>query len=200
MTIPGADSEFLFAGRKMKIMNWHAMGVEETLRAVDTDPKSGLTPEEAAKRFERHGPNELRETGGKSAWQILWEQLTAAMVLILIVAAAISALLGDFKDATAIMAIVVLNAALGLSQELRAERALAALKKLAAPVVKVMRGGRVREIPSREVVPGDMVLLETGNLVPADCRLGRLREGRLVRGPGFPKTAVRSPCPAALLS
>ncbi len=152
-------------------MNWHSVGVEEALRAVETDPEIGLAREEAARRFDRHGPNELRETGRKSAWCILWEQLTAAMVVILIVAAAISALLGDFKDAAAIMAIVVLNAVLGLSQELRAERALAALKKLSAPVVKVLRGGHIAEISSHEVVPGDIVLLETGNLVPADCRL-----------------------------
>src|SRR5207244_3276486 len=88
-----------------------------------------------------------------------------------IIAAAISLALGDYKDAIAILAIVVLNAVLGFSQEYRAEKAIAALKKLAVPNVKVRRSGHIKEMSARELVPGDIVLLETGNLVPADCRL-----------------------------
>jgi len=93
------------------------------------------------------------------------------MVLLLIVAAAVSFFLHEYTDATVIMAIIVLNAALGFAQDYRAERALAALKKLAVPVVRVRRDGVVREISARELVPGDIVLLEVGNYVPADCRL-----------------------------
>ncbi len=109
--------------------------------------------------------------GGKSPWRILWEQLTALLVIILIFAAVVSALLGDFKDAIAIGAIVVLNAVLGFSQEYRAEKAMAALKKMAAPAVRVRRGGEVRAIPAARLVPGDIVLLEAGNIVAADGRI-----------------------------
>jgi hypothetical protein len=93
------------------------------------------------------------------------------MVVILIIATIVSALLGEFKDAAVVLAVVVLNALLGFRQEYQAEKAMAALKKMAVPIVKVRRGGHVREISSRELVPGDIVLLEAGNLVPADCRL-----------------------------
>ncbi len=150
---------------------WHTLETAEVLRRLDVVPEGGLSSEEAARRLESYGPNELIERGLKSPWRILWEQLTALMVVILIVAAGISALLGDFKDAIAIAAIVVLNAVLGFVQEYRAERAMAALKRMAVPTVKVRRDGRVVEISAGELVPGDLVLLEAGNLVPADGRL-----------------------------
>ncbi|HFQ93497.1 MAG TPA: cation-translocating P-type ATPase, partial [Anaerolineae bacterium] len=108
-----------------------------------------------------------------SPWRILWEQLTAVMVIILIAAAIISAFIGDFKDAAAIMVIVILNAALGFSQEYRAEKAIAALKKMAVPVVKVRRDGRIQQISARDLVPGDVTLLEAGVIVPADGRILR---------------------------
>lgn len=138
---------------------------------MGSDPVNGLEQTEAARRLEQNGPNELLERGVKSPLKILWEQLTASMVVILIAAAVISALLGDNKDAIAILIIVILNALLGLRQEYKAEKSMAALKKLAVPNVKIKRGGRLREISARELVPGDLVLLEEGNLVPADCRL-----------------------------
>jgi P-type Ca2+ transporter type 2C len=141
------------------------------LEQLGTDQDSGLAPAEAARRLAQAGRNELVESGARSPWKILWEQLTARMVLVLIAAGIVSALLADYKDAIAIAAIVVLNAALGFSQDFRAEKAIAALKKLAAPFVKVRRGGEIREIPAAELVPGDIVLLEAGNLASADCRL-----------------------------
>jgi Ca2+-transporting ATPase len=150
---------------------WHTSEVAEVLEAVGTDAELGLTDKEAARRLEERGPNELEDRGGKSSWAILLEQFTSAMIVILIVAAFISSLLGDYEDSIAIAVIVVLNAALGFSQEYRAERAMAALKRLSAPRVKVRRGGQVREVSARELVPGDVVLLEAGNLVPADGRL-----------------------------
>ena len=157
---------------------WHTSEVAEVLRALGTDAGSGLGEEEAARRLEELGPNELEERGTRSPWAILWEQFTSTMIVILIVAALASALLGDYEDSIAIAVIVVLNAALGFVQEYRAERAMAALKRLSAPSVKVRREGHVQEISDRELVPGDVVLLEAGNLVPAD---GRLVEGANLR-------------------
>jgi len=153
------------------VTDWYHLEAENVLSTLDTDPGQGLTNAEAQRRLIKYGPNELIERGLKSPWRILWEQLTAVMVVILIVATVISAFLGDYKDAIAILAIVVLNAILGFTQEYRAEKAMAALKKLAVPTVKVRREGHVREISARELVPGDIVLLEAGTLVPADGRL-----------------------------
>jgi P-type Ca2+ transporter type 2C len=157
---------------------WHTSEVEEVLNAFGTHAASGLSDEEAARRLAEHGPNELEDRGTKRPWVILWEQFTEVMIVILIVAAVVSALLGDYEDSIAIAAIVVLNAVLGYAQEYRAERAMAALKRLSAPNVRVRREGHVREISAGELVPGDVALLEAGNLVPAD---GRLLEGANLR-------------------
>ena len=150
---------------------WHQLASQDVLRKFGSDPALGLSDAEATRRLAEHGRNELVGSGIKNPWLILREQLTALMVVILIVAAILSALLGDFKDAIAIGAIVVLNALLGFSQEYRAERAMAALKKMAVPSVRVRRNGEVREIAAFLLVPGDIVLLEAGNFVAADCRL-----------------------------
>jgi P-type Ca2+ transporter type 2C len=150
---------------------WHASEAAQVLRALGTDAESGLSNEEAARRLEERGANELEDRGTRSPWAILWDQFTSTMIVILIVAALASALLGDYEDSIAIAVIVLLNAALGFGQEYRAERAMAALKRLSAPRVKVRREDRVREISASELVPGDVVLLEAGNLVPADGRL-----------------------------
>ena len=120
---------------------WHTATVEEALRTLGADASTGLAEEEVGRRRERFGPNEIAETGGKSPWRILWEQFTATMVLILMVAAGVSAAVGSLKDTAVILAIVVLFAALGFVREYRAERAMAALKRLASPVVRVRRGG-----------------------------------------------------------
>jgi Ca2+-transporting ATPase len=141
-------------------------------KALGVDPACGLDAGEAACRLAAAGPNELVDKGGKSPLRILLEQFTSLMVLLLLGAAAVSGLiLGEWADALVILVIVVLNGVLGFSQEYRAERALAALKSLARPQVRVRRSGRELHIPSRELVPGDVVLVETGNLVPADCRI-----------------------------
>jgi Ca2+-transporting ATPase len=152
-------------------MNWHVLETAEVLARLEADPEHGLSQAEAQRRLAEHGPNELIEGRLKSPWRILWEQLTALMVVILIIAAVVSAALGDYRDAVAIIAIVVLNAVLGFSQEYRAEKAMAALKKLAVPTVKVRRDGHVRELSARELAPGDIVLLEAGAKIPADGRL-----------------------------
>ncbi|MCJ7675863.1 MAG: HAD-IC family P-type ATPase, partial [Sedimentisphaerales bacterium] len=147
------------------------LSVEECADSLRTNVSEGLSTSEAHRRLAEHGPNELIDRGVKSVWSILWEQLTAIMVVILIIAAIISASLGDYKDAIAILAIVVLNAVLGVTQEYRAEKAMAALKKMAVPIVKVRRDGHIHEISTRNVVPGDVVLLDAGGFVPADGRL-----------------------------
>lgn len=151
--------------------NWHQLDAVDALRQLGTDASNGLSEAEVAQRLSKHGPNELIERGLKSPWAMLWEQLSATMVVVLVVAAAVSGALGEYKDALAIMVIVILNAVLGFSQEYRAERAVAALKRLAVPKVKVLRDGKIIEISTRKLVPGDILLLEAGNFVPADCRL-----------------------------
>jgi Ca2+-transporting ATPase len=155
----------------MRENDWYRKAATEIISLLSTDAEAGLAPAEVQRRLAEHGPNELVEHGLKSSWRILWEQLTGLMVVILIVAAVVSGVLGDWKDAIAILAIVVLNAVLGFSQEFRAEKAMAALKQLAVPTVKVRRDGHIVEISARELVPGDVVLLEAGALVPADGRL-----------------------------
>lgn len=150
---------------------WHTLSVDSAAAALSTDSKEGLSEAEAARRLAVQGPNELERSSGTNPWKLFVEQLTSVLVLILIAAAAISFLLQDYRDATTILAIVVLNAILGFVQEYRAEKALAALRKLAVPRVSVRRGGRLREIPAQELVPGDLLILEAGNLVAADGRL-----------------------------
>jgi Ca2+-transporting ATPase len=153
------------------VSNWYQKSASDCLAQLQSDPSTGLGDQEVETRRARYGVNELKEMGGRSPWQIVWEQLSGAMVIMLIVAAIVSMFLDEFTDAIVILAIVLLNAVLGFVQDYRAERALAALKKLAVPVVRVRRGGAVREVSARELVPGDVVLLEVGNYVPADCRL-----------------------------
>ncbi|UCF28631.1 MAG: HAD-IC family P-type ATPase, partial [Chloroflexota bacterium] len=146
----------------------------ESSKVVDeikSNVDQGLSNEEASHRLEHYGFNELVETGRKSPWRILWEQMTSIMVVILIIAALISLVLGEYLDAIVITAIILINAAIGFQQEYKAEEAMSALKQMAVPVVKVRREGHVSEISARELVPGDIVLIEAGNLVPADSRL-----------------------------
>jgi Ca2+-transporting ATPase len=150
---------------------WHQLAPQGALDHLESSAAQGLSEAEAARRLAEHGPNELVERGGRGPLRILWEQLTATMVLILIAAAVLSGLLGDFKDAAAIGAIVILFALLGFVQEYRAEKAMAALKRLAVPQVRVTRGGQARPLSAGELVPGDVIALEAGNLVPADLRL-----------------------------
>ncbi len=151
---------------------WYRLSADEALDQAQSDPQ-GLTDVEAARRLDEHGPNELVDAGTKSPWRILAEQFTSLLIIILIIAAVVSALLGDYEDAIVIMAIVLLNGALGFRQEYKAEKTMTALRKLAAPIVRVRRGGEVREVPAAELVPGDIVLLEAGNVIPADARLLR---------------------------
>ncbi|MBB6610892.1 cation-translocating P-type ATPase [Pontibacter sp. Tf4] len=151
--------------------NWHTRTTEEVLRELTSSSANGLTSTDAEERLQQYGYNELEERGGKSALRMLWEQFTQTMVLILIVAAVISGFLGKEVETIAIVAIVVLFAVLGFVQEFRAEKAMAALKSMVVPTVRVRRDGAVKEISAKELVPGDVVLLEAGNVIPADMRI-----------------------------
>ena len=150
---------------------WHTFTAEQTTHRLEVDPAHGLTAAEAEQRHARFGPNELIDRGIKSPWLILLDQFKETMVLVLIAAAIISGFLGEVKDTIAILVIVVLNAILGFTQEYRAEQAMAALKKMAAPRVKVRRDGRVEQMEAHKLVPGDVVILEAGDAIPADARL-----------------------------
>lgn len=149
---------------------WHALELKDVLRDLKVH-ETGLSAEEAAERLQRYGLNQLEEARRGGFWSMLKEQLNNFVVLLLIAASLVSALLGEWIDASAILAIVVLNTVLGIIQEQRAEQALAALKRLAAPEAHVLRGDRRETIPARDLVPGDVVFLEAGNFVPADVRL-----------------------------
>jgi len=149
---------------------WHALSAEDVLEHLKVH-ENGLTSTEIAGRRAQYGPNQLTEAARPGFLKLLLEQFNDFIVILLIVAAVISALLGEWIDASAILTIVVLNAALGLIQERRADEALAALQKMAAPDAHVLRDGKRTTAPARELVPGDIVFLETGNHVPADLRL-----------------------------
>lgn len=159
-------------------MNWWQMETKEAARRLETDEKQGLTSQMAAERLAQKGRNELAETDGKKSlfWRFL-AQFDDFMILLLLGAAVVSVVISrlsgenDVLDVVMILGIVVLNAALGLFQESKAEKALEALKKMAAPHARVIRDGVVREIPAAEVVPGDLLLLETGDAVCADGRV-----------------------------
>ncbi len=153
------------------MQEWHRINVDEAVAQLETRVQSGLDPAEAEQRIEKYGPNELIDRGIKSPWKILWEQLTEVMVLILLVAAGISVFLHEYIDAVVILIIVILNAILGFTQEYKAEQAMAALKKMAVPRVKVRRGGKTLILEARQLVPGDIIQLDAGDAVPADSRL-----------------------------
>ena len=152
-------------------IEWYKLTAENALREVGSTIDKGLTAAEAKSRFDQHGPNELEEKAGRSSLEILWEQFANILTVLLILAAIVSMVLGDWIEAVAILIIVILNGVLGYTQEHRAEQSMAALKKMSVPVVRVRRDGRLQEISARELVPGDLVVLETGNIIPADGRV-----------------------------
>ncbi|MEM7555617.1 MAG: cation-translocating P-type ATPase [Cyanobacteria bacterium P01_A01_bin.84] len=167
------------------VTTWHSLKVDKALEMLSTEADNGLMTPEVDRRLLHYGSNELEETGGRNPWEILLDQFKDIMLLMLIAVAVISGILdvfkwqaGDlaageipFKDTIAIMAIVILNGILGYVQESRAEKALAALKKLASPNVRVIREGKPVEISGKDLVPGDIMLLEAGVQVSADGRL-----------------------------
>ena len=164
---------------------WHTQSVEQSLSELESNDRTGLASEESAARLQYYGLNELEETAGRSSWAILLDQFTNIMLVMLIVVAFVSGAIDmvnwqqgklgpgevPFKDTIAILSIVILNGVLGYLQESRAEKALAALKNLASPKVRVIRDGKTMEVDSKYLVPGDIMLLEAGVQVAADGRL-----------------------------
>ncbi|MDM9383762.1 cation-translocating P-type ATPase [Chlorogloeopsis sp. ULAP01] len=164
---------------------WHNLEVDKSIELLSSNADTGLSPQEVQQRLQKYGPNELEETGGRSAWEILVDQFKNIMLLMLIAVAIISGVLDlldwragllkpgevPFKDTIAILAIVILNGILGYVQESRAEKALAALKKLASPNVRVIRDSKPMEVVAKDLVPGDVMLLEAGVHISADGRL-----------------------------
>ena len=149
---------------------WHSLRSDEVLAALNSG-RSGLTEAEAKCRLAEFGPNELVERHKVSAWAILLEQFKNFLIIILLVAVVLSAVLGELADAIVIFVIVLFAAILGFAQEYRAGRAMEALKRMASPTAVVLRGGEEIKIPSRELVPGDIVVLHTGDHTPADARV-----------------------------
>ncbi|MEG4214396.1 cation-transporting P-type ATPase [Microcoleus sp. Pol14C6] len=156
--------------------SWHTVAIDKTLNQLSSNKEAGLSSQQVSERLQQYGPNELEETGGRSPWSIFVDQFTNIMLVMLMGVAVISAFLdirsNTFpKDAIAIFAIVILNGILGYFQEQSAEKALAALKNLASPLVRVVRDGKTSEIAAKELVPGDVMLLEAGVKIAADARL-----------------------------
>lgn len=150
-------------------MNWHLLTIPEIEKLLNSTP-TGIDNSIAAERLSEFGKNEIEDTKKKTVWQMLLHQLTDFMILVLIVVAIISGILGDLTDTLIILAIIILNAAVGFIQEYRSEKAMEALKNMVPSNTKVMRKGEIIEIATANLVPGDIVLLEAGNIIPADIR------------------------------
>jgi len=151
-------------------MNWHRLSIEEIFELLDTSPK-GLSISDAEERYLEYGANELQEGKKKSVAGMLFDQFKDVMILILLAAAIISGIIGDLTDTIVILVIVVLNAVIGFFQEYRADKAMQALKQMAVTQARVLRDGQSNWLPATILVPGDVVLLEAGNAVPADIRI-----------------------------
>jgi Ca2+-transporting ATPase len=159
----------------METKNWHALELDDVIESLETS-RVGISDEEAKKRLEIYGPNELIEEGGRKWYHLVFEQFTSILVIILIISAIVSAYLAILEgkpmtDAWVILVIVILNAILGFVQEFRAEQAVEALKAMVSPKVLVLRNGKEENLDSKELVPGDVILLEAGSRVPADARV-----------------------------
>jgi len=159
-------------------MNWYKLGVQETFEKLKAS-EQGLANGEIQERLRRFGPNKLPEDEGTGRLKILLHQFTSPLIYMLIVAGVVTALLQEYKDTIVIFAVIALNAVIGYLQEFKAEESIRALKKIMVPRARVVRGGQEKEIDSENLVPGDVVLLESGNKVPADLRLIKTLEARI---------------------
>jgi Ca2+-transporting ATPase len=150
---------------------WHSLDARSATQALQVDPAHGLDPQEAARRLAQYGPNELTQEEKASPWRLFLGQFKNILVVILIIATALSAFVGEYVDAAIILVIILFCAVLGFVQEFRAERALDALKSMLTPMITVLRDGAAQEVASRELVPGDVLVLEAGDRIPADARV-----------------------------
>jgi len=158
---------------------WHSLSGEEVARRLETDPGRGLAPDEAERRLERFGPNRLPEEARESALIRFAKQFHNVLIYILIAASVLTAVLGEWIDTGVILAVVLVNAIIGYVQEGKAEEALEGIRKMLSLEAGVIRGGRRKQIPAENLVPGDLVFLESGDRVPADLRLLSVRNGRV---------------------
>jgi Ca2+-transporting ATPase len=157
-------------GNEVASTQWYQMPAEKALEMLGAST-NGLTTQEARKRLQEYGPNQLKEKEKRGAFRMFVDQFKDFMIVVLIAAAVVSGIIGDLTDTVAIAVIVLLNAIIGFVQEYRAEKAMAALKKMAATHAMAMRDGSAVDIPASLLVPGDIILLEAGSIVPADTRL-----------------------------
>lgn len=148
---------------------WHLISVEDALKSLGTDAAAGLSAEAATQRLAASGPNIIVESSQRGAFSIFFHQFTDFMILVLLVAALISGVIGEWQDTVAILVIVVLNALVGAVQEYRAVRAVAALRMMSAPEAKVVRDAGTLVCPAADLVPGDLVILGPGNVVRQIC-------------------------------
>jgi Ca2+-transporting ATPase len=151
--------------------NWHSMEVAQVVTELDTNPHRGLTEEDVKRRLEKYGANEMKREDAVSPFTLLVNQFKNVLIIILLIAICLSAAVGEVVDAAIIGVIVVFCAALGFFQEYRAERALEALKKMLSPTITALRGGKEEEVLTKSLVPGDILLLEAGDKIPADARI-----------------------------
>ncbi|HHJ38191.1 MAG TPA: calcium-translocating P-type ATPase, PMCA-type [Methylothermaceae bacterium] len=191
-------------GREIPLQEvpWHALPVEEVLQRLQVDPAQGLSEQEAAVRCQHFGPNRLLEKPPASVWQILLRQFKSLLILILIGAAGLAWAIGELTDALVILVVVFINALLGFYQEYRAEQSLAVLKKMLVPEAEVRRSGKERMIPATEIVPGDIVIFDAGDRVPADGRLIQAHNLQVdessLTGESHPATKIVEPLPEEL--
>ena len=151
--------------------SWHSLKIEETISKLESSSTNGLTAQEAQKRLSEFGPNELKKEKGKSPVKLFLQQFTDILIIILLIATGLSIVIGDTIEALIIFTIVLASASLGFFGEYRSEKAVEALKKMTAPTAMVLRNGKEVKVPAVELVPGDIILLYTGDKVPADSRL-----------------------------
>ena len=149
---------------------WHTLSSEETLSQLNTG-EEGLSVEETDSRLAKYGENSIQEKDKTSPWVLLFNQFKSLLIVILISAAVISASIGEIVEAIAIIIIVILAGVIGFFQEFQAGKALEALKKMAAPISTVLRDGKESEVEASKLVPGDIVIIATGDQIPADCRI-----------------------------
>ena len=180
-------------------MLWHSTELDAVLKHLDADPSRGLAQDEAARRLALHGANELTKEERASPIALFFAQFKNTLIVILLIATVLSALLGEIADAAIIFAIVMFCAVLGFVQEFRAERALDALKRMLAPTITVLRDGVSVRVPSGELVPGDIMLLEAGDRIPADARLVEIHALKCdeapLTGESFPVEKSLTPLP-----
>ncbi|GAY76638.1 calcium-transporting ATPase [Sporolactobacillus inulinus] len=152
-------------------LNWFSQNAEQVLQELNVDPKQGLSDAEIQSRLEKYGENKLKGKKKKSLAALFFAQLKDMLIYVLLGAAVITLLIGEYADAIIILLVVLLNAVIGVFQEFKAEKAIEALQKMTTPRALVRRGGDVVEIDSKNIVPGDIVVLDAGRYIPADLRL-----------------------------